>query len=140
MTYNDLIRLYFDRSAALQWYWTLYVVVIGGLLGLSTLRRRADLAKTLIITVLFCCFAYKNLGAIEETMLQRSAIVRAMREGTFEDRTSSLGAQRNLLEPTLTTTNPAGTRAFHLSCDLLTIAAIWLMERRRRGSKVLPAP
>ena len=32
MKYDQLIQLYFERSNALQWYWTLYVVVIGGLL------------------------------------------------------------------------------------------------------------
>ena len=33
MKYNELIQLYFERSTALQWYWNLYVVVIGGLLA-----------------------------------------------------------------------------------------------------------
>ena len=31
MNYNDLLQHYFERSNALQNYWTLYVVVIGGL-------------------------------------------------------------------------------------------------------------
>ena len=35
MSYSELIQLYFERSTALQWYWTIYVVVIGGLLAFS---------------------------------------------------------------------------------------------------------
>jgi hypothetical protein len=48
MTYHDLIQLYFERSNALQSYWTLYVVVIGGLLAFSSIRKeRPGYAKLL---------------------------------------------------------------------------------------------
>ena len=30
MKYNDLIQLYFERTTALQSYWTLYVVIVRG--------------------------------------------------------------------------------------------------------------
>src|SRR5207245_1911052 len=33
MNYSELIQAYFERSVALQWYWTIYVLVIGGVLG-----------------------------------------------------------------------------------------------------------
>ena len=32
MRYADLISLYFERSSAIQSYWTVYVFAIGGLL------------------------------------------------------------------------------------------------------------
>src|SRR5665213_2674804 len=67
MRYSDLIQLYFERSTALQWYWTLYVVVIGGLLAFSSLRVRQDPHTAALVTVLFCLFAYKNLGSIHDT-------------------------------------------------------------------------
>ena len=38
MSYSELMQAYFERSTALQWYWTIYVIVIGGVLGFSTLR------------------------------------------------------------------------------------------------------
>ena len=41
MKYNDLIQLYFERTTALQNYWTLYVVIVGGLLAFSSLRKAA---------------------------------------------------------------------------------------------------
>ena len=28
MNYSELIQAYFERSVALQWYWTIYVVAV----------------------------------------------------------------------------------------------------------------
>ena len=36
MYYTDLIQLYLERTTALQSYWTLYVVIVGGLLAFSS--------------------------------------------------------------------------------------------------------
>jgi len=80
MHYADLVQLYFERSNALQWYWTLYVVIIGGLLAFSSLRVRRDAITGLLVTLLFCMFAYKNLGAIHDTTLQRMAALEAIRQ------------------------------------------------------------
>lgn len=133
MTYSDLIRLYFDRSAALQWYWTLYVVVIGGLLAISSFRRRADLLRTVIISVLYCCFAYKNLGAIEETTIQRSAILQSIRDRHYQFTMPPMTPPQNdAIERTLVSPSTASVRNFHIFCDVLTVAALWTMERRRR--------
>src|SRR5437868_12904594 len=75
MSYGELIRLYFERSNALQWYWTIYVVVIGGLLAFSSLRQRPDVRTAVLVSVLYCFFAYKNLGAIKDVSMQRFAIL-----------------------------------------------------------------
>src|SRR5262249_9703165 len=79
MTYSDLIHLYFDRSNALQWYWTLYVVIVGGLLAFSSLRERKDALTGLLVSILFACFAYKNCGAIGDVTAERHAILAAIR-------------------------------------------------------------
>lgn len=52
MSFDQLIQLYFERSNALQSYWTVYVIVIGGLLAFSSLRRDPDPLTTLLLTVL----------------------------------------------------------------------------------------
>src|SRR5438270_3242109 len=80
MTYNDLVRLYFDRSNALQWYWTLYVIVIGGLLAFSSLRQRKDTLTAVLVSVLYAFFAYKNLGAIHDVSMERFAILSAIQQ------------------------------------------------------------
>lgn len=133
MTYAELLRLYFDRSNALQWYWTLYVVVIGGLLAFSSLRKQPDVLTAIVVTVLYCCFAYKNLGAIRDTTTQRLAIIESIRQlhtpvSNADDDTREM---RGRLEPTLMAPGYEGMRNFHVATDLLTLAAVWGMERRR---------
>ncbi len=129
MTYGDLIRLYFERSTALQWYWTLYVIVIGGLLAFSSLRQRPDVLTAALVTVLYLFFAYKNLGAIRDVTMQRIAVMQTI--DTFAA-TTEIDAARNRLEPTLVAPAYEGVRNFHVASDLLTIAAVWAMEWRRR--------
>jgi hypothetical protein len=64
MRYADLIALYFERSNALQSYWTVCVLVIGGLLAVAALRPRRDVLAGVLASILYCAFAYKNLSAM----------------------------------------------------------------------------
>lgn len=129
MSYYELIQLYFERSNALQGLWTLYVVIIGGLLAFSSLRKQRDLVTTALITVLYAFFAYKNLGAIHDVTVHRLAIRQAIQQSTSD------GTVKQLLEPTMTPPAYEGVRNFHIASDLLTIAALWAMERRRTKNK-----
>ena len=133
MNYSELIQLYFERCNALQWYWTLYVVVVGGLLAFSSLRVRRDAVTGILVTVLFCCFAYKNLDAIHDVTVQRLATLQSIHQY------ASAGADaqvRGALEPTLVAPAYKGVRNFHIVSDLLTVAALWAMElRRMRNSR-----
>ncbi len=132
MDYSGLIQLFFERSNSLQWYWTLYVVIIGGLLAFSSLRRHPDLITTGLITVLFSFFAYKNLGAILDVSLQRLAVLQAISQylpGPAD--TEHVASLRSALEPTLVAPDLAGIRIFHIASDLLTLACLWAMELRR---------
>ena len=138
MKYNDLIQLFFERSNALQWYWNLYVFVIGGLVAYSSFRQRKDLAKTVLVTVLFCCFAYKNLDAIHDVTVQRFATLKLIQEysPTGPDGTD-VQRVRDDLEPTLVRALPEfggvlGVRNFHVFCTLLTILTLWVMEYHRK--------
>jgi hypothetical protein len=133
MKYDQLIQLYFERSSALQWYWTLYVIVIGGLLAFSTLRVRRDLLTVCLVTVLYSFFAVKNLGAIHDVTLQRAATLTAIRLYDANDTSdlAQLKQVRSLLEPTLVAPDYGGIRLFHLASDGLTILVFWAMELRR---------
>jgi hypothetical protein len=131
MSFSDLVQLYFERSNALQWYWTLYVVIIGGLLAFSSLRKERDLVTTTLITVLFCFFAYKNLGAIHDVTVQRLAVLQAIKDAVPQN-LADFQSVRELLEPTINVPTYASVRNFHVVSDLLTVAAVWAMERRRR--------
>jgi len=133
MRYSELVQLYFDRSNALQWYWTLYVVVAGGLLAFSSLRVRPDLITAILVTILFAMFAYKNMGAIGDTTAQRLAALNAIQTyPTTEQDGPSVQRARTILEPTMAVPACEGVRNFHISSDILVIAAVWAMELRRR--------
>jgi len=133
MTYAELVQMYFERSNALQSYWTLYVVIIGGLLAFASMRQRRDRLTTLLVTVLFIFFAYKNQGAIQDTSKQRLVILYALDTAPADDNALvKVGPLQSILRPTMVQPDLAGIRNFHYTCDVLTVATLWAMERRRR--------
>ena len=131
MKYNELIQLYFERSNALQGYWTLYVVILGGILAFSSLRKQPAALTTFIVTVLFALFAYENLGAIQDVTRQRFAVLDTIRKTDGAAR-PEIQPIRAALEPTLIPATVASVNTTHLSADVLTILALWAMEFRRR--------
>jgi hypothetical protein len=138
MNYHELVQLFFERSVALQWYWTLYVLVIGGLLGYSSFRRHKDPIKTVLVAVLFSLFAHKNLDAIHDVTMQRAAALQLIKVANPGEADGT--RVREVLEPTLALSTVDydgwfGTRNFHLFCSVLTIVALWAMERRRRQNE-----
>ncbi len=136
MNYNDLIRLYFERSTAMQAYWNLYVLIVGGLLAFSSLRKQPAAITTLIVSVLFALFAYKNLDAMYDTTQERFATIQVIKQfDSSGTNAASLKQTRDLLEPTLTPATYGSVRATHVTSDVLTIAALWAMEFRRRRLK-----
>ena len=137
MNYSQLIQAYFERSVAMQWYWTLYVIVIGGLVGLSAFRQRREFVTTVLVTILFACFAFKNEGAIEATALEREAIRAAFKDYPPTGASAvEIQLVRDKVEPTLSAYDIAGARYFHIVCALLTIAFVWAKEWRRETSHV----
>jgi hypothetical protein len=132
MNYSELIQLYFERTTALQNYWTLYVVIVGGLLAFSSLRKQPAALTTLIVSVLFGLFAFENLSAIQATATQRMATLDAIK--TSEGTAADVARLRERLEPHLHPASLGSTRMTHLISDLLTIAALWAMELRRRNA------
>ena len=137
MNYSELIQAYFERSVALQWYWTLYVLVIGGVVGFSTFRQRPEVVTTILVSILFACFAFKNEGAIEATAEEREAIRAAFIEYPATGANAAdIKLVRAKVEPTLTPYDIPGARYFHIACALLTIVFIWAKEWRRRNAEL----
>lgn len=132
MNVTDLVLIYFERSNALQWLWTLYVVILGGLLAFASMRKEKDVATTLLITVLFGIFAYKNLGGIRDITFQRFAVLEAIKQQTSQAAAAPGGRSLELLRPTLDPPAWDAARNTHIVSDLLTVAALWTMELRRR--------
>ena len=133
MNYNELIQLYFGRSNAMQDFWNLYVLVVGGILAFSSVRKQPAAITTLLIGLLFALFAYENLGAMQDCTAQRFAALAAVKQ--FEANggaTTNPKAVRDLLEPILTPATWQSVKVTHLTSDVLTIAALIAMELRRR--------
>ena len=126
MSYNDLIQLYFERSNALQAYWTLYVVIVGGLLAFSSLRKEPATLTTLIVSILFGLFAYENHDAIQNTTRQRLATLEAIKQS------GDTSPVRTVLEPTMKPATTGSVARTHIVSDLLTLAGLWAMEYGRR--------
>jgi hypothetical protein len=133
MNYNELIQLYFERSTAMQNYWNLYVLIVGGILAFSSMRRQPAAMTTLLVCVLFALFAYNNLGAMKDCTAQRFAVLEAVRGfDAGGGATANPKPLRTLLEPTLTPATYESVRRTHLASDVLTIVVLVVMEIRRR--------
>ena len=141
MNYNELIQLYFERSTAMQQYWNLYVIIVGGVLAFSSLRKQPAAITTVLVCVLFALFAYNNLDAMKDTTAQRFATIDAIKQFDSGAGAASPSKQvRDLLEPTLTPATYNSVRVTHVTSDNLTIAALLAMELRRRRLKgITPA-
>ncbi len=143
MNFSQLIDLYFERSNALQWLWTLYVVIVGGLLAFSSLRQRPDKVTALLVLILFSFFAYKNLGAIHEVTSQRLATLDLIKvyqpyEPSSGERTPELASVRQFrdhVQGTLLPPEWEGVRNFHITSDVVTVLALLAMEWRRMRTK-----
>ena len=138
MNYSELIQQYFERSVALQWYWTVYVLVIGGVVGFSTFRQRQELVTAILVVALYACFAYKNEGAIEATAAEREAILVAIKQyPDAEADAAAVKRTRPILEPTMPAYDIPAARNFHILCDVLTVVFICAKEWRRRTREPL---
>ena len=138
MKYDELIQLYFERSNALQGYWTLYVVIVGGVLAFSSLRKQSAAVTTLIVSILFGLFAYENMDAILTVTRQRHATLAAIKQAD-SNAAAEIKPLRDLLEPTLTPAPESSTKRTHLVSDILTILGLWAMEFRRRRNQAVTA-
>ena len=74
MSYNELIQLYFERSTAMQNYWNLYVLIVGGILAFPSMRKQPAAVTTLLVCFLFALFAYNNLGAMKDCTRRRNGL------------------------------------------------------------------
>ncbi len=137
MNYSELIQLYFERSNALQSYWTLYVVIVGGLLAFSSLRKTPAPLTTLIVSILFLLFAYENHDAIQVATKQRLATFEAVKQSGTNATADETKTLRGLIEPTLKPATPDSVRLTHLISDILTVAGLWVMDLKRRKMTVV---
>lgn len=140
MEYNELIELFFERSNALQTFWTIYITVVGALLAFCATRERLGLWTMGILTVGFGLFAAANLDAMHDVTIQRLAAEEAIRKYPVpkdDEKRRALDSVRKTIEDSLTPPKYGGlkgVRTFHLTCDVLTLSALWTISYRRNKS------
>ncbi|MFL6516144.1 MAG: hypothetical protein ACJ8M1_14085 [Chthoniobacterales bacterium] len=139
MNYNELIQLYFERSGAMQQYWNLYVIIVGGILAFSSIRKQPAAVTTALVCILFGLFAYNNLDAMRDTTAQRFATLEAIKQSQHGANSGEENGIHALLLPTLTPATYSSVRRTHVISDVLTIAALCAMELRRRRLHGTPA-
>ncbi len=132
MNYHDLIQLYFERGNAMQNFWNLYVVILGGVLAFSSLRKQPAPITTALVCLLFALFAYENLGAMHDATAQRFALLQAVKDFPTGEGAAAVQQTRTLLEPTLTPATYGSVKTTHITSDILALAALIAMEFRRR--------
>src|SRR5689334_15984376 len=115
MNYSDLIQLYFERSTAMQNYWNLYVLIVGGILAFSSLRKHPAAITTLLVAILFAIFAYENLGAMRDCTAQRFAVLDSIKQADGTGPGAGARPVRDRLEPTLTPATWSSVRKTHLT-------------------------
>ena len=77
---------------------------------------------------------------MKDTTAQRFATLEAIKQFNSGAAATSSKQVRDLLEPTLTPATFGSVKVTHVISDLLTIAALWAMElRRRRLRSTTPA-
>src|SRR5437868_9318848 len=122
MNYNELIQLYFERSTAMQQYWNLYVIIVGGVLAFSSLRKQPAAVTTALVCILFGLFAYENLDALHDVTAQRFATIEAIKKFGPDSATAAADKPvRDLIEPILTPATHDSVKKTHVISDLLTI-------------------
>ena len=138
MKYTDLIQLYFERSTALQNYWTLYVVIVGGLLAFCPCaNNRGPNHPDCHTSFRFVCLRKPRCN---QSYDGGSVMPRCRHQQSDPGSTApEIKPVRDLLEPTLNPATESSARNTHLVSDLLTIAALWAMELRRRKNTGSPA-
>src|ERR1700758_1186679 len=99
MNYNELIQLYFERANAMQQYWNLYVIIVGGVLAFSSLRKQPAAITTALVCILFGLFAYENLDAMKDTTAQRFATLQVIKQFDSSGTGAPSKQVRDLLEP-----------------------------------------
>jgi hypothetical protein len=131
MELKDLLSLYFERTNAMQTFWTFYVTIILGLLAFfgSTKLPRKPYGITFILSLAFCMFAFVNLQALRGVTRQRNVTKDLIVASHLEHTPDGFVAMR--IRPTLDPPTESGVIAVHISGDILTIGAMWFLAFKK---------
>lgn len=130
MDLKDLVTLYFERTNAMEVLWGLYITIVLGLLGfVGAVKLKAPrLRILLLLSIAFSGFCYVNCVALRDVTNQRivsADMIRQFKVGSQSDHQIQLA-----ISQTLDPTTVSELTWFHVTSDILTVAAIWFVGLR----------
>jgi hypothetical protein len=135
MEFKDIVTLYFERSNALQTYWSFYTTMALALLayfgGMKPSPRKFLIA--IVLSLSFISFAVVNLDALKAVTEARILCKKLLCSGKL-DHSPSPEVQRQI-QQMITPWPFATVVVMHISGDLFTLGSIWflvLLKSERR--------
>ena len=126
-SFEDLLTKAFERTNALQTYWTLDATVVLAVVAFFAKVEGGDTCLlAVLITIAFTGFVVANLGALRDVSKQRAVTQQLLKQAAAASDPSQLAARLSLAG----TINPATTTQvtiLHLAGDAFAISALWLL-------------
>lgn len=133
MDFKDVAGHLFERSNAMQSFWSYYITISGALLAFFGSSRRS-IPLTILLTVAFIGIAAANLGGMKNVAQQRVALrALLMHAGTEKaDQVFKIPLPSDTVVKAYLDFPPPppvkGVVTTHLCCDAMVIAAIWVLR------------
>jgi len=133
MDFKDVAGHLFERSNAMQSFWSYYITISGALLAFFGSSRRS-IPLTILLTIAFIGIAAANLGGMKNVAQQRVALRALLMNAKTEKADQVFKAplpSQAVIAAYLDVPPPppvAGVVATHLCCDVVVIAAIWVLR------------
>jgi hypothetical protein len=133
MDFKDVAGHLFERSNAMQSFWSYYIAVSGALLAFFGTSRRS-IPLTILLTVAFIGIAAANLGGMKNVAQQRVALRALLMQARTEnaDKVFKVPLPSEAVVAAYLDVPPPppvnGVIATHLCCDVVIIAAIWVLR------------
>jgi len=131
MEFKDLVTLYFERSSAMQTFWSIYVTIALGLLAFIGSVKPSPERNLLagILSFSFVAFAAVNLDALVDVTIARNVA----KELISNFKPSATLTQEVIDKIMLTVRPPAVWTiiVFHVTADILVLAGVWILTLRK---------
>ena len=140
MDFKDVVTLYFERSNALQTYWSFYTTMGGALLayfgGMKPSANKYLIA--VVLSISFVSFAAVNLDALRAVTKARVICRDLIYSGKLANSPSPEAQEQ--IQKLITPWPFAYVAAMHISGDLFTLGGIWFLVLTKSDHKAHASP
>jgi hypothetical protein len=140
MEFKDMVTLYFERSNALQTYWSFYTTMGLALLayfgGMKTSPQKYLIA--VVLSLSFVSFAVVNLDALRAVTKARVICRDLIYSGKLANSPSPEAQEQ--IQQMITPWPFAYVAVMHISGDLFTLGSIWFLVLLKSEHKAHASP